>query len=229
MNALPLNNLPWISINSKLQNPFSQKHMLTETDLFKTTKFHQISAVRRNQGVLAVFQTDGLCMCIWSAEQRFRNHQHHFIHPPQTWSRQQLNATEGYDWATMPVGTTIGCSAVCWRLRCCRTQEQQWEIGSAETWDGAYHHLPSPCGLSLHKEQGWLSVRAQHKSQTGEASEPDAQLWTLIYPEKSKPCSLTDRIHSWGYSVSTDPATRKKCDLWWSPLMGIFFPCSLKG
>lgn len=84
---------------------------------------------------------------------------------------------------------------VCWNLR-------RWSTS------------PSPRGLSLHEEQGQAQGESSaHKSQTGETTKLDTQLWTLIYPEKSKPCSQTDKIHSWGCSVSTDPAPGKKCDL----------------
>jgi len=76
MNALPLNNLSWISINfsnSKLQSPFSQKHVLTETDLFKTTKFHQVFSCQQKsvfaRSASCILERRTLMRYIWSTEQ----------------------------------------------------------------------------------------------------------------------------------------------------------------
>lgn len=70
------------------------------------------------------------------------------------------------------------------------------------------------------------------KSQTGEATQPEMQLWTWIYPEESEPWSSTAGVHGWGYVVRPDPATGKKCDLWWNWQMVLFvwgFFCLLAG
>lgn len=60
----------------------------------------------------------------------------------------------------------------------------------------------------------------------------ERQLWTWIYPEESEPWSSTAGAHGWGYVVRPDPATGKKCDLWWNWQMVLFvwvFFCLLAG